>query len=235
MKSTIVSPLATLLGLALWVGVAHAAPSLSITTSPGTEYTTSEVFGFKTTGADMVDMTVKVCDSSGCESRAWEKTGTESGAAVGTDWSLSLDGDSFDPNKAFVLKTTRAITGFSMDGRSGQTTFDIVTNPEASLGSQLGRPFTFIESQPDIEKINVRYVDALAVKEIFYDDLYLVMEVDFGGASFTGQLLFQTDTDNTGVITRLRPTPAPEPATLVLVAGALLGLAAARPKRARRA
>jgi hypothetical protein len=212
------------LGFALAaIGPAQAAPTVSVSTSLGTQYTTSQVSD-KTNGADMAGATVKVCDAAGCETGNWAATGIEGGRASGAGWSLTLNGDSF--SAAFVLETTRAITSFSMDGRLGETTFDITTSPEASPGSALGFPFTFVESDPVPSAIRVAYSDALRVDNVFYDDLFLVMQVDFGSGSFLGRLLFRTDTDNTAVISPFSPNPVPEPATLALTLAALLCLAA---------
>jgi hypothetical protein len=226
MKPTIKQVCAAL-GLVLaGLGTAQAAPTVSISTSLGTQYTTTQVSD-STNGAGMAGMTVTVCDSAGCEARIWAATGIEGGGASGNGWSLTLNGDSF--SAAFVLETTRAITSFSMDGRIGETTFDITTSPEATPGSELGFPFAFVSSSdPEPREIRVAYSDALRVDEVFYDDLYLVMQVDFSSASFLGRLLFQTDTDNTAVISPFSPNPVPEPATLALALAALLSLAAVR-------
>jgi hypothetical protein len=216
--------------------ITQASPSVSISTVDGTKYTTDDVFGFKTTGAMMAGTTVTVCNEGGsCETKAWVETGAAAGGATGTGWSLALDGDSFDTQTAaFVFKTSASIRSFMMDGRPGKTTFDIVTSEKLSPGSELGFPFTFVSSNPSMDdgQIGVLYSDALGVSDKFYGDLFLTMTVTFGTA-FSGELQFQTDTDNTGVIRQVDPNPVPEPATLTLVASGLLGVAACRRRQRR--
>src|SRR5687768_5085653 len=60
--------------------------------------------GFATTGAMMSGLTVTATFSTGfSETAVWGTTGATSGAAVGTNWSLGLTGDSYTNDWNFVF------------------------------------------------------------------------------------------------------------------------------------
>lgn len=210
-----------------------SAATVNITTSPGSLFNTAALAGFATTGSMMNGMLVTACDESSCETRAWETTGTGTGGVFGTGWSMTLAGDSFSVPFILTGSDDFAITSFSMNGRPGNTIFDIVNGDFLSPGSANGRPFTISGTSPfSGGVINVNYTDRLSVADIFYSDLFTVMNVNFGGATLTGTLSFITDTDNAATGSPIVPVSAP--ATLALAGLGLIGIAATR-RRARQA
>jgi hypothetical protein len=223
--------------LALSVGSSQAA-TVNVSSSPGSLFTTDALTGFSTTGAQMHGMEVTTCFAGGgCETITWDGTvGSSSyGEAVGTGWSLSVAGDTF--TSPFTFTTTGAVTSISVNGRPGNTIFDIIDCLGdgivgcSSPGSARGMPFGLSGANPDLTDyiVNVQYTDQLAVGGVFYGDLFTVMNVDFNGDSFTGSFQFISDTDNSAFNSPIVPvTPVPEPAPLLLMAAGLIALSLRR-------
>lgn len=216
---------------ALFSGAAMASPIITFT--DGDSYTTESLTAFTTNGSQMDGMEVTTCFITGsCETIAWDGTvGASSyGEASGTDWLLSVNGDTF--NNPFTFATSSsdiAVTSISLNGRPGNTLFDVIMSPSLSPGSASGRPFTLSGSNPDLANytLNVNYTDRLAVDGIFYGDLYTVMTIDFDGQAFNGTFDFITDTDNNdfaGGSPIIPVNPVPLPGTLFLFAAGVAGL-----------
>lgn len=233
------------LGLAfatLFTGSALASPILSF--SDGDSYTTDSLTGFTTNGSQMHGMLVTTCFVTGvCEEISWDGTaGSASyGEARSSDWLLSVNGDTF--NNPFTFETLNgdaAVTSISLNGRPGNTLFDVILSPALSPGSASGRPFALTGSNPDLANyiLNVHYTDRLAVGGTFYGDLYTVMTIDFDGQAFNGSFNFITDTDNNDFdggspIIPVDPRPVPLPGTLLLFAAGLFGLVVRRQVKAK--
>lgn len=223
------------LGLALaMAGNAYAAPMVNVSNTDGDLYNTDALTDFQTTGSQMDGMEVTTCfASAACETVAFDGTvGSSSyGEAVGSGWSLSVDGNTFD--SPFTYSTDQSITSILLNGRPGNTIFDILGGSFLSPDSFLGRPFSLSSSGDltDDMTVNVEYSDKLAVEGVFYNDLFTTMSVDFGGSLFSGMFSFLSDTDNNDFaggspITPVDPDPTqvPEPGTLALMGLGMLGL-----------
>lgn len=211
---------------------AHAAPiGSSVGTVPGTDFVTAAMAGFATTGADMDGMvvTVKFTDGS-FESAVWASTGASSGAAFGTGWGMSLDGDSFSAAWSLVNGARFGITGFSIDGAPGSTAFDILSSPEGSPGSASGKEFGSVDVIGDPSFAAATYTNRLFVGGTFYDDEYVFLSVLLTGALGPDQSLsFIADTDNAKSRGDIHPA-IPEPGTYALILAGLgvVGYAARR-------
>lgn len=183
-------------------------------------------------GADMAGMQVTVTYADATTDTAtWMATGSVSGAAVGTGWSLTESGDTLNQpglGAAWTLDNTsgQAITALEIDAWAAQVFFDVVLEgadasfplgyDEHTPGSRQGRPFTD-DGTLGITPADIAYLDLLSAP-----DLYGKVQVTLGpagladGASFR----FMIDTDK-----------VPEPSLFGLMALGLAGLAWQRRRR----
>ena len=179
------------------------------------------------TGADMAGIEVTAYfTGGGSEVLTWATTSTDgsvpygegyAGGVVGTGWSLSQQGDTFGDitpaNQLLGLWTLTSQTSLVMleiDVLDGGFVFDNEFSVEYTPGSDVGRPFTSnLDSGP-----------AAVYSQLFSSpDLYGLLTLDWGNTEFTGEMLFMADTDRITV---------PEPASALLLASGLLGVAGAR-------
>jgi len=211
-------------------GNAYAAPIVNVVNSDGNLYNTQMLTGFSTDGSLMHGMEVTTCfASSACETVSFDGTAGSSsyGEAVGSGWSLSINGDTF--NSPFTFNTAQDVTSIMLNGRPGNTIFDIVGSDSRSPNSALGKPFQLSNSGDltDGTTVNVEYSDKLSLDGVFYDDLFTTLAIDFDGSLFSGMFSFLSDTDNNDFDSGspITPTnPVPEPGTLALLGLGVLGL-----------
>lgn len=196
--------------------------------------------GFATTGAMMSGMTVTATFSGGFSQTAvWGTTGATSGAAVGTDWSLNLTGDSFASNWNFVFSAPPGGPGLGqllsleLDGSTGLTVFD-ATNPSfGTPGSAQGRDFIFANvgaCAADACDATATYESVVAIgAAAAVGDLYQTLGIAFDAQNAPRtNFSFQQDTDNDQ-----RFFDVPEPGGLALAGLALVALATNSRRRPR--
>lgn len=225
------------LGLALvMAGNAYAAPMVNVSNTDGNLYDTDALTGFSTNGSKMDGMEVTTCfDSLPCDTAIFDGTVGSSnyGIAEGNGWSLSINGDTFSNPFTFnslVDNQLGGVTNILLNGRPGNTIFDIVSSPSLSPNSAQGNAFQLNDAGDlgDLP-VNVQYSDKLSIGGVFYDDLFTTMAIDFGDQTFAGSFSFLADTDNNdfdggSIITPVDPSPVPEPGTLALMGLGILGL-----------
>lgn len=207
-------------------------PSASVF-SNGTDYDTRALTEFATFSADMVgsQVTVRFVDGT-TESVSWAAAG-----ALGTGWSLVLRNDSFIAG-AWKLSNdgSRSIKGLTFDGRPGNTVFDVVPFTVNSPGSLRGKPLGDVFAANNIGFAQGNYRDRLSVDGIWYEDLYLVLDIDFRFPFLAGDLFYSADTDNIDVQLGGITPVVPEPGTYGLMAVGLASLLSlARGRRTRQA
>jgi len=218
------------LGLAAaMAGNAYAAPIVNVVNSDGDLYNTEMLTGYSTDGSLMDGMEITTCfASAACETVAFDGTvgSTSYGEAVGSGWSLSVNGDTY--NSPFTFNSVQDVTSIVLNGRPGNTIFDILGGDFRSPNSAQGKPFTLSNTGDlaDGTTVNVEYSDKLSLDGVFYDDLFTTMAIDFGGSLFSGMFSFLSDTDNNNFAAGSPITPTnhvPEPGTLALLGLGALG------------
>lgn len=176
-------------------------------------------------GADMAGIEVTAFFGDGSqETQTWNATSLDAGAAISTDWSLSLSGETFgelvSPSVFKGLWTFTnlnrldGVVGIEVNGTIADVYFDNIDSVEHTVGSGFGRPFA---------------ADSISVAASFTDvysapDLFGTMNINWlGGTSLeVGQMLnFLTDTDKVIVS---------EPATVLVFLTGLLALVNIRRK-----
>jgi hypothetical protein len=178
---------------------------------------------FTTDGADMVGMSVTVNFlGGGSETAIWGATGAQSGAAVGTGWSISETGDTFNTNAWSADFGNLQVTSFVLDATTGLTLFDKDFDPlPGTPGSADGRDFATTLVQDALVQATYSNVVGIGatppVGDIFHMLTVSFAEVENGTVS--GLFDFTQDTDNDIRI------QIPEPAMLPIFGLGLAGLA----------
>lgn len=183
--------------------------------------------GFSTTGAMMDGMSVTACFTIlGCQTRVWtDLAAPNSGGVSGTDWGLTLTGDSFTNDWLFTMSPNLGqLVSLLLDGRSGLTIFDRTFGGATGTdGSALGLDwFTALDGGTDID---VTYLDPTGIGGAApVGDLFQQVFIAFGSTGPRGDFAFVQDTDNDSRFTG----KVSEPSTLMLLGLALIALARTR-------
>ncbi len=193
----------------------------------------STVIKSSITGADMAGINVTAYFAGGgSETATWVTTSTDGsiafqegyvGGAFGTGWSLTQQGETFGqfgPGGQLLGVWTldngsgNSLVRIAIDALMADIVFDNLFGAEGTVGSGPGRDFT---SGPTNAPGSVVYSDLYSAP-----DLYGSLTLDWGVTGFASGNTFQFMADTEMV---------PEPATVLLFAAGLLGLAGTRAKR----
>lgn len=260
-NKNLLSALLALATLTASHGAVAVAITPSVTFSAGTSYTTKDgILGIATTGYDMPGMIVTASFLSGAtESQTWVAGdfSTKAGGATGTGWKLTLEGDSNSAAWTLLNTGTDSLVGLFIDLRPASAVFDAKVrvseqNPEGTPGSSLGsniRDSNNIEvpiwmNGPEGLIVSGTYSNELWLKDFFYGDLYLTLDMSFsrdggGGLARNEFLTFRSDTDSLATRGDINipedgngngngGTPVPTPGTLALLGLGFAGLAIRR-------
>lgn len=200
-----------------------SANSAVISTDLTTTVMVPGISQFTTDGADMAGMTVTVNFlGGGSETVLWAATGASSGAAVGTGWSISESGDSFNTNAWTADFGNLQVTSFVLDGATGLTLFDKSFDPlPGTPGSADGRDFASTLVQDALVQATYSNVVGIGATPPV-GDIFQILTVSFAQVendAVSGIFNFTQDTDNDIRI------QIPEPAMLPIFGLGLAGLA----------
>jgi hypothetical protein len=193
---------------------ASNANAVSYATDPSVTVTTPAIIGSATTGALMNGMLISATfANSFSQTLAWAATGLDSGGVTGTDWGLSVAGDTFSANWTFVNTIGSNLVQLTLNGAPGQTMFDTVFGADTP-GSFSAT--TFVEN-PTAAGVATFSRRVALLGNAPAGDLWDVLSVSFTGGGVAGGFTFQQDTDNGVTLT----AAIPEPSTYALMLAGL--------------
>lgn len=191
-------------GAALMLASGALADSVSYAFNTGTTNFTTAISNFQTTGSMMDGMKLTAYFGDGSNEQAtWGDdavSGPDAGRAVGTNWQVRENGDTFGGAWEIQNRTGKSLTKLTIDAGVGDTVFDIdFGGMEGTTGSALGLDFDITDTGTGLN-ILATYSDRIALTgNNPVGDLWRFLQLEFlnNGGLASGSTLFWTqDTDN---------------------------------------
>lgn len=211
--------------------VSAASAVVTVNFDAGTIQTTAGLTGFSTFGDMMDGITVMATYSNGTtETVLWADTGAGAGGAVGTNFSLTESGDTFENN--WILTSENSLVRLAIDAGTGDTVFDTTFGGSfGTEGSFLGSDFLLTSAGYNGD-ITATYFNAVALDGFApVGDLFRNLDIVFGNP-VNETLTYMADTDNLQFAGDIQPVP--EPGTMLLLGSGLIGLVAYSRRRMKK-
>ena len=195
------------------------------------------VTGFITTGAMMNGMSVTAYfKDGGFETEIWGATGLDAGGVIGTNWGLSLGGDSYTNSWSFTNDKAGKLTRLVLDGSNGLTVFDKRQPHFGSDGSFSGLDFlSSLGGDRGDGAVIATYRNPVGIAGAgAVGDLFQILDINFAGLRSNGtsdSFTFVQDTDNDSRLDSNDIDQLPEPTMLALFGIGLVGVARAGRRR----
>jgi hypothetical protein len=208
----------------------------------GTTWWVQNVATWQTTGNLMDNISIKATFSDGShETLLWADS---VGVLSSKGWSLTMSdygANTFSMSTEWIFSNTSSdlfITNLTIDGKSGDTVFDILdlwnsdgSSNEVTPSSARGRSIGAIGFTTDDLTVTATYSNEVAVigSGGALGDLFHTLSLDFSHLNGNGfgqeTFRFYADTDNVNY------NPVPEPTTMLMFGLGLAGLASIRARR----
>jgi hypothetical protein len=193
----------------------------------GTIYTTGAIAAFTTGGEDMQGMRVTAFGADGLTIvSTWDFLNGTMWGVSNSLFTLQICATCDTWNSAWSLTAHQALYGFVLNGAPGRTLFD------RTFGGAFGTPDTFSGRDFSFSGTTDQWGTTVTYRNLVgvggnppVGDIFEEMDVRFATAVTTG-FNFLADTDNAALGEVIVPvTPVPEPASMLLLASGLLGVA----------
>lgn len=211
-------------------GARSYADSVSLAFVNGTTNFTTEISTFQTSGSMMDGMKFTARFGDGSSQQAiWADdpmTGADAGHAVGTNWQVRENGDTFGGEWHLENRTGKVLTSLEIDAGPGGTVFDTdFGGMEGTPGSSAGLNFSIFDTMTGLSLL-ATYTDRVALTgQSPVGDLWRFLRIDFqntGGLASGAAITFVQDTDTLKFGDLV--VPLPSGAGMAAACAALAGL-----------
>ena len=202
------------MGIALFAQTKLVSADLVTLETGGGIYEAASILGTATEGDDMAGLSVNVTfDDATSETVIWVATGSGTGAASGTNWSLNQGpGSTWSNAFTFTNRTGKTVASLTLHGLGSNTIFDRAFGGTGTTGSANGKDIaetlTTVSATQDV--IATYHNPVALVGSPVVGDLFAGLKFDFTlGLGNNSSFAFITDTDNTTSNVTLRAIPEP--------------------------